>query len=115
MTRETDLHILGSTELTQGERQTDVCRLAEGTLLHLPPKATQQNESLLLGIESHEPTSTFQVLRFSGTLDELRDLYYKENWIDFDANRMLFEVAVQHPVGTILERRGMDFFVRHQL
>ena len=124
--------ILVATTETQGRRRSDFCHAKEGELLYFPKECEDEDmdapcgcKRSLIGIETHETTTTFKVVENgSVTVDWYAEMLLpaiKELSLEAEEGiegialtqaEALLHIAGHYRPGTILERRGERFLRR---
>jgi hypothetical protein len=123
------VRLLVATLRTQGDREDDFARCEPGELVMPPVHACDEPvdgpcgcRRSLVGVRSHEPTTTVEVADLPLTLDEVceqvrrslttagwlgcvDDTEVADRWVA-DIAWELVQAGARFPAGTVLERRG---------
>lgn len=121
-----NINILVSTRETQGQRQNDFCWVTEGEILRLGSECDREEidgscgcRRSLTGVLCSKATTTFKVAEFSSEdawRQAIEKSLHRDGWeISFNdsGNHELLKIAANYPVGTVLEKRGDEFFSRN--
>ena len=129
------MKVLVSTSQTQGERDSDFCRVPDGELVIITEPCASGTQNIdgscgcarcVTGLESRRSTTTFQVALVNISKSELVDQFYShlKSWEKICSKKevrklatirvnITLEIADYFPVGAILERRGDEYIMRN--
>lgn len=128
------MRLLVATKETQGQRKNDFCWVPEGEIVHFGFECDSETidghcgcKRAMVGISNNKATTTMkveEVKNFSREqlLEELTN-YYVRAWELSSVSALkiaeeevgdLLDLVAQFPVGSVIEKRGDDFWVRRR-